>query len=96
MSLREMLRRFVRREPLPVEKEGVYIETEYDLEKIPHMDRTEQEEIHAEMKAKADKAKSKVEKKKKDEVDAAIAAEVAKQKAEALQQSDPKVTGESK
>lgn len=93
MSLREMLNRFVRREPLPVEKEGVYIESEYDLEKIPHMDRTEQDEIHAEMKAKTAAAKSKVDKKKKEETDALIAAEVAKQKAdEALKQSDPKAT----
>lgn len=96
MSLREMLKRFVRREPLPVEKEGVYIETEYDLEKIPHMDRTEQEAILSEVKEKTAKAKAKVDKFKKDQLDKAIAEEVAKQKAEELKkQSDPKA-GESK
>jgi len=91
MSLREMLKRFVRREALPVEKEGVYIESEYDLEKIPHMDRVEQEAILDDLKAATAKAKAKVDKKKKEEVDAAIAAEVAKQKEEeAKRQSDPK------
>lgn len=96
MSLREMLRRFVRREPLPVEKQGVYIESDYDLEKLPHLDRTEQDEILAEMKGKTEKAKAKVEKKKKEDADKVIAEEVAKQKAEAAkQQSDPKA-GESK
>lgn len=96
MSLREMLRRFVRREALPVEKEGVYVESEYDLEKIPFMDRTEQDAILAEQKEKTAKAKAKVDKFRKDEADRAIAEEVAKRKAEeAKKQSDPKV-GESK
>lgn len=45
MSLQEMLRRFVRREPLPSAKDGVYIEGDYDLEKIVKMDRVEQDEI---------------------------------------------------
>ena len=38
LSLREILRRFVRREPLPVSKEGVYEERFGDLEKMAQMD----------------------------------------------------------
>lgn len=91
MSLREMLKRFIRREALPVEKKGVYIETPYDLEKIPHMDRTEQEEILTEMKEKTAKAKAKVDKFKKEQAEKALAAEVEKLKAEeAKRQLDPK------
>lgn len=91
MSLREMLKRFIRREALPVERKGVYIETEYDLEKIPHLDRTEQDEILTEMKAKTAKAKEKLDKRQKEDQEKAIAAEIEKQKAEdAKKQSDPK------
>lgn len=50
MSLSEMLRRFVRREALPAAKDGVYIETDYDLEKVSKMDRVEQDEIISELK----------------------------------------------
>jgi len=65
MSLHEMLRRFVRREPLPVEKQGIYHESEYDLEKLAKEDRVDQEatleymkQDVAAKKAKADKAKA--------------------------------------
>lgn len=51
MSLAEMFRRFVRREPLPVEKQGIYVEGEHDLEKVARMDRVEQEELLDQLKA---------------------------------------------
>lgn len=69
MSLAEMFRRFVRREPLPAEKNGFFQEGPYDLEKVVHMDRVEQEEILSELKeqnagrkAKAEAAIAKAEK----------------------------------
>lgn len=44
MSLGEILQRFVRHEPLPVGKEGVYHEGEDDLSKLDVMDPTEKKE----------------------------------------------------
>lgn len=84
MSLEEMLRRFVRREQLPVEKQGVYVETDYDLEKVAKMDRVEQDEILQELKVDTAKKKAKAEK--------AVAEKAAKDKAiEEARQSDPQV-----
>jgi len=81
MSLQEMLRRFVRREPLPVEKKGVYIETEYDLEKLAKEDRVHQDEVIEIMKQDVEVKKAKAEKAKADKA----------AKEEAIkQQSDPK------
>lgn len=83
MSLAEMLRRFVRREVLPVERKGTYVETDYDLEKIPHMDIVEREELLEEFKA--------VTAKKKKKADDAVAEKAAKDAAVlAATQSDPK------
>lgn len=95
MSLQEMLRRFVRREPLPVEKQGVYIETDYDLEKLATADRTEQEEVIEELKRdvagkkkKVDDAKAAIEKIEADKK--AAADKVAADLKEYHQQKDPK------
>lgn len=50
MSLQEILRRFVRRESLPISKEGTY-ETRFgDLEKIQNLDITEKMEHVAKIK----------------------------------------------
>lgn len=59
MSLQEMFRRFIRRESLPVEKRGVYIEGEHDLEKLAQLDRVEQDEILDQLKADAEAKKQK-------------------------------------
>lgn len=98
MSLEEMLRRFVRREALPVEKQGVYVESEYDLEKLAKEDRVHQEEVLAEMKRDTESKKKKVE-----EAKAKKAAEKkeAEDKAKAdyiasLQQMDPLKTSPPK
>lgn len=85
MSIQEMLRRFVRREALPVEKEAVYIDAGYDLEKVSKMDRVDQQDILDEVREKRGRLESD------------IAAEIAKAKAEAapvkkkvVRQKDPK------
>lgn len=50
MSLREIVQRFVRRESLPISKEGYYEDRFGDLEKIARMDITEQMERVAKLK----------------------------------------------
>lgn len=78
MSLAEMLRRYVRREPLPAAKDGVYVETDYDLEKLTKMDRVEQEEVLTEMKQTVARKRKVVE----DEDKKVSEAKAAKKKAE--------------
>jgi len=51
MSLREIVRRFIRREQLPVAHEGLYEERFGDLEKLMKKDITEQMERVEELKA---------------------------------------------
>jgi len=50
MTLQEIIRRFVKREPLPQQKEGIYNEGEYDLEKVAKADMVEQDIILEEVK----------------------------------------------
>lgn len=83
MSLREIVKRFVRRESLPVSKEGHYEERFGDLEKLKHADITVQMERIQELKAQIAKWNERV---KKAEADRA-AAEAEKQKADALKTS---------
>jgi len=59
MTLKEILRRFVRRESLPIERQGIYAEGFGDLEKIVHEDFTVQEERLNEVKKKVENAKQK-------------------------------------
>lgn len=107
MSLAEMFRRFVRREPLPVEKEGVYVESDYDLEKIAHMDTVEKEEVLQEMKEstrvkeakvkkaqEAHEAKEAAKKKRDDEAEADMRARIEKQKDPKDSSSKPPVSQE--
>jgi len=86
MSLAEMFRRFVRREPLPVEKQAIYVESDYDLEKVSTMDRVDQEVILEEMKEKTKAAEAKI--KKAEAKKAAI--EAVKSSDGATPQADPK------
>lgn len=54
LSLKEIIRRFVKQESLPISKEGVYDDRfDYDLEKLAHEDLTVQHEVIEEMKQKA-------------------------------------------
>lgn len=50
MSLKEIIKRFVRREALPVTKEGTYHESDHDLEKVMTMDVVEKQELLAQVK----------------------------------------------
>lgn len=50
MSLREILERFTRNEPLPIGKEVSYHESEDDLEKIQHMDLVDRAEYVEKLK----------------------------------------------
>lgn len=85
ISLQEMLRRFIRREPLPVEKQGVYVEGQYDLEKIGSLDRVEQDELLSVLRSDTAVKKQKVDDYYKAKEEEAIAAKIL-----AKQQSDPK------
>lgn len=57
MPLQEIIQRFVRREVLPIEKNGVYNDLAGDLEKIAREDITQRHERAAEMKSRIQKAK---------------------------------------
>lgn len=59
MSLKEILRRFIKRESLPVERQGVYAEGFGDLEKMMHEDFTQVEERVEELKKKVSDGKKK-------------------------------------
>lgn len=52
MGLKEILRRFVRNEAVAVGREGVYVESEDDLEKVAHFDLVEKEEFIERQKEK--------------------------------------------
>lgn len=61
LSLREIVKRFVRRESLPISKDGVYESRFGDLEKLTHADITTKieriEELKAQIKAFHDREK---------------------------------------
>lgn len=67
MSLKEIIRRFVRRESLPVEKQGIYQEGLGDLEKIATEDIHDQMERVANIKNEIAKETARRKKKKEDE-----------------------------
>jgi len=97
MSIAEMFRRFVRREPLPAEKHGIYVESDYDLEKVAAMDRVDQDLVLSEMREKTMAAEAKVKKAQKAKAEKEAADLKARdEKAEAdmrariEKQSDPK------
>lgn len=74
MTLREILKRFVKHEALPVVKEGVYSESQdIDLEKFAHEDITVREEIRDENKVRVDELKKQVDKDKKSAMEKAKA-----------------------
>lgn len=92
MTLQEIITRFVKREALPVVKEGIYEDRfPYDLEKLAHEDRTLQDEVLEDLKSVVKEGKERESKQ--------AAADAAKLKAqkdaerakwlEELKQSDP-------
>lgn len=93
MSLREIITRFVKREALPVVKEGTFEDRfPYDLEKLSKEDRVIQDEVLSDISARMAELKTKMEKehadhvKKQSEIEAT---NMDKLKA-SLQQDDPK------
>jgi len=81
MSLKEIIQRFMRRESLPVSKEGVYNDQLGDLEKIKNLDMTEQVERIEELKTNIARATARMELKEKARVKAEQEAQEAAQKA---------------
>lgn len=65
-TLKEILQRFVRRESLPVVKEGTYADTGYDLEKVSNMDTVDRLDILEEVRSDVQRKRKKVEDLKKD------------------------------
>lgn len=58
MSLREIVTRFIKKESLPISKEGIYSEVHGDLEKIQHEDFTEKMDRINDLKSKVKKGQS--------------------------------------
>lgn len=67
MSLKEIIQRFVRKESLPIAKEGFYEDRMGDLEKMSKEDITIQHERAALLKEQISKAQKRMAKKQKDE-----------------------------
>jgi len=60
MSLREIIRRFIRKEALPIERQGIYEDRFEDLEKLGKQDITVQMERAEDLREKIDTAEKKV------------------------------------
>lgn len=69
MSLKEIIKRFVRKESLPIEQQGVYYESEYDLEKLANADMTERAEVLEKVRGDVEVKKAKLPKRPKASVD---------------------------
>lgn len=91
MSLREIIKRFVRREALPVSKEGLYEERFGDIEKMSRLDITEQMEVVNDLKTRIAKFEAGIEaqnKKEREEAKKRYDEEVAR-KAEEITSKEP-------
>lgn len=67
LTLKEILKRFVRRESVAVERDGMYADHLGDLEKMQHEDITVRMERAQELKQNIEKAKARMKKKEEDE-----------------------------
>lgn len=93
MTLREILKRFVRREPLAINREGTYEERMGDLEKLANEDITVQLERAEELRRKIKDGMSEYEK-LQDEIKAAKEAKKVSEGGEPIAPAPPKgVTG---
>lgn len=61
MSLREIIQRFTRKESLPIEKEGIYVEGLGDLEKMDKADIQEKREAYERVRSNVSKIKKQLE-----------------------------------
>lgn len=97
MTLHEVLRRFTKKEALPVSKEGTYEDRyDYDLEKLAKEDITIQEDVLKDISKQMDHLKAKMEKDREEHAKK-LATEAATQEAkdkeriaQLLKQQDPK------
>lgn len=71
MTLQEIIRRFIKREPLPAEHEGSYHEGEYDLEKLAKEDMVVRGQVLEDVKADVE-VKRKRAQKVKDDIERAM------------------------
>lgn len=70
LTLKDVIRKFVRREALPIMHEGTYSEGDHgDLEKFATLDFTEQEEIVEAQKKKVSRFKEQLEKRQKEKLE---------------------------
>jgi len=91
MTLKEILKRFVRREQLPIEKQGIYTTRFGDLEKLALEDITVQVDRAKEIRDYISQAKKRM----KDQEDKRVLEEMkklAEQRAEGSPAPDPKTT----
>lgn len=89
MSLREILRRFVRKESLPVAREGTYVDVGMDLEKLSKEDITVQMEVVQDIKDDLQKHEAGEARRAKEKADKEAAEKAAQDKAAAPVQKDP-------
>lgn len=66
MSLREIIQRFTRKESLPIEKDGIYVEGLGDLEKMDKADIQEKREAYERVKSNVSKIKKQIEDKEEE------------------------------
>lgn len=92
MTLKEILRRFIRREALPIEKQGTYETRMGDLEKLAQQDITVQMERVQEIKENLARAKARMDMKAEDEKRAALKKELEEQQKQ-QQQPPPTPSG---
>lgn len=93
LTLREIISRFVRKESLPIQMEGVYHEGLGDLEKLAREDIVVQRERAEDIKAKIAKADLRMKKKAVDEAAAVQAAKAANEKKEDVKPPEIKPQG---
>lgn len=99
LTLKEILRRFVRKETLAVGREGIYNDSLGDLEKMANADITEQMEVVEDLKARFKKRQEEEVSKKKAEAEQKAKADFDKAVQDAavkLQQTDPGDPGSKK
>lgn len=86
MTLKEIIKRFIRKESLPIDKEGVYVEGLGDLEKMQHEDMTYRDDRIAELKSIVKSGKDKIKLEEEAAAKAAFDDQVSKAVGEALAQ----------
>jgi len=63
LTLRDIIKRFIRKESLPIQREGFYSEDLGDIEKMERLDMTERHEMAADLKQKLNRLEKRFEQK---------------------------------